>query len=1033
MKRLSVFILLFFTAVLMPMGTLAQNTPENIILFISDGWGKNHIEATGYYHHGETKVQSYRDFDIQYYVSTYPALDGKVWQSGNINKYTTGYCSDSAWTSPQYLRKHTTGSAASATAMASGFKTAKNAIGADIDSSDLYTIIDRANALNKSTGLVTSVPVSHATPAAFAAHNADRYNYAAIANEMIIDSELQVLMGCGHPYYTDDGNHSDTVVWNQGREYLGGMGTWNNLKAGNTVFDSTTVNGNQVLQDVDGDGQPDAWTLLHDSSAFVDLASGSTPKRVLGVPKTATTLQQYREYPGDVDSAAPYEVPFLENVPTLSDMTRAALNVLDDNEQGSFLMVEGGAVDWAAHSNQMDRLIEEQHDFDEAVDAAIEWVEENNSWEETLIIVTGDHECGFLTGPDYPGDDPVDNFGVVNNGLHNVPGHKWNDYRHTNQLVPLFAKGAGGERIVSYADEEDYVRGRFLNNTEIADVMFDLWPAPQQNSPDPKNVVILNGGGMGKNHMKTAEYYFGQSPPYRDWPLAKAMSTWPAMSAPVWENEAAESYDTWYNSAEAWTTTEFVRNAPTGSAAAATAMFSGIKTARDAVNVSIDSTALLSIARRAFETGKSTGVVTSIPVSSATPAALAAHNVDRNHYSQLANELIIDSKLSVMMGCGHPYYTDNGTHTTNPVWEDGQEYLGGIGTWENLQESAVTFDSVTINGNSTVQDIDGDGLADSWTMINDSSEFADMADGQTPVRVMGIPKVATTLQQQRSGSSRNRAGQPYQKELNTGIPTLADMTGAALNVLDNNRNGFLLTVEGGAIGWAAKEHQKGRLIEEQDDFNEAINTVIEWVEQESNWNETLVIVTGNHETGYLVGPDYGQEGDLIDTYPITDQGTFNIPGMKFLSDSNTNRLVPFFSKGEGSRLFNDYADELDFIRGRYLNNTEIAQGIFRMWRNKPDASPDIDDEEVLNTVRPSPHNTFQIYPNPADNVITLSLPGKDKAYTKLKIHDAKGKTVFSLGKHKAGNRFDVSDLSSGIYFVRVIFDQKILKQKLIVK
>ncbi|MCF8231839.1 MAG: alkaline phosphatase [Bacteroidales bacterium] len=1032
MKRIAAIACLFFNYVFVSMGVYAQDIPKNIFLFVSDGWGKNQIDATAYYHYGEAKAQPYRDFDIRHYVSTYPALDGKVWQSGNLNKYTTGYCSDSAWTSPEYLRKHTTGSAAASTAMASGLKTAKNALGTDIDSSEFYTIIDRANALNKSTGLVTSVPVSHATTAAFAAHNTDRYNYAAIANEMIIDSELQVLMGCGHPCYTDNGNHTDTVVWEQGQEYLGGMGTWNDLKAGNTVFDSTTVNGNHVVQDIDGDGLPDAWTLLHDSSEFVNLASGPAPKRVLGIPETATTLQQARDYPGDTDSAAPYEIPFLNNVPKLSDMTKAALNVLDGNDEGSFLMVEGGAVDWAGHNNQMDRLIEEQHDFDEAVNAAIEWVEENSNWEETLIIVTGDHECGFLTGPDYPGDNTVDNFNVANNGLHNVPGHQWNDYRHTNQLVPLYANGAGAERVTSYADEEDYVRGRFLNNTEIANVMFDLWPSPEQAQPDPENVVILIGGGMGKNHVRAAEYYSDQPPPYQDWPVAKAMSTWPAISAPVWGNQDVENYNTWYNPAETWTATEFVRNAPAGSASAATAMFSGVKTAREAVRVSVDSTILPSIAQRATETGKSTGVVTSVPVSSATPAALAAHNTDRNHYSELANELIIDSRLSVMMGCGHPYYTDNGKHVTNSVWEEGRQYLGGKGTWKNLQEGVVTFDSVTVNGNRTLQDVNGDGLADSWTMISDSLEFVDMAEGQTPMRVMGIPKVATTLQQQRTCSSQRDDVAPYQQELNTGIPTLADMTGAALNVLDNNRNGFLLTVEGGAIGWAAKEHQKGRLIEEQNDFNKAVNTVIEWVEQESNWNETLVIVTGNHETGYLVGPDYGQGGDIIDSYPITDLGTSNIPGMKFLSDSNTNRLVPFFSKGEGSTLFNDYADEIDFVRGRYLNNTEIAQGIFRMWGNKPDRLPDIDNEEVLEAGEAVPENTFQIYPNPARDVVKLSIPRKDKSY-KMLINNVKGNTVYSAGNLKRDHQIDVSNLSSGIYFINVIFDKRILKQKLIVK
>jgi alkaline phosphatase len=76
--------------------------------------------------------------------------------------------------------------------------------------------------------------------------------------------------------------------------------------------------------------------------------SGPHPTRVIGVPRVWETLQQARS--GDA-FAAPYAVPFIQSVPTLVEMTNAALNVLDDDPDGFFLMVEGGAVDWAAHSN----------------------------------------------------------------------------------------------------------------------------------------------------------------------------------------------------------------------------------------------------------------------------------------------------------------------------------------------------------------------------------------------------------------------------------------------------------------------------------------------------------------------------------------------------------------------------------------------------------------------------------------------------------------------------------------------------------
>ena len=92
-------------------------------------------------------------------------------------------------------------------------------------------------------------------------------------------------------------------------------------------------------------------------------------------------------------------MPLNTTVPGLATMTEGALNVLDNDEQGFFLMVEGGAIDWAAHANQTGRTIEEEIDFNKAVDAVIYWVQRNSNWSETVLIVTGDHETGTLYGP----------------------------------------------------------------------------------------------------------------------------------------------------------------------------------------------------------------------------------------------------------------------------------------------------------------------------------------------------------------------------------------------------------------------------------------------------------------------------------------------------------------------------------------------------------------------------------------------------------------------------------------------------------
>jgi alkaline phosphatase len=102
----------------------------------------------------------------------------------------------------------------------------------------------------------------------------------------------------------------------------------------------------------------------------------------------------------------------------------------------------------------------------------IEWVKANSNWGETLLIVTGDHETGYLTGPD-SGMGPVWN-PIVNNGAGVLPGMEWHSYSHTNSLIPFYAKGDAARLFTGYADEEDPVRGRYIDNTEIGFVILEV-------------------------------------------------------------------------------------------------------------------------------------------------------------------------------------------------------------------------------------------------------------------------------------------------------------------------------------------------------------------------------------------------------------------------------------------------------------------------------------------------------------------------------------------------------------------------------
>jgi len=184
-------------------------------------------------------------------------------------------------------------------------------------------------------------------------------------------------------------------------------------------------------------------------------------------------LQQARS--GD-ENAAPYEAPLLKTVPDLREMAAAAINVLDDDPDGFFLMIEGGAVDWAGHDNQIGRMIEEEVDFSKTVDTVIAWIEQNSSWDETLLIVTGDHETGYLTGPGSGKKENAPDLWnpIVNKGVFAVPEAQWNSGSHTNSLIPFFAKGPGAELYEQAAKNTDPTRGKYIDNIDVPKTIFKL-------------------------------------------------------------------------------------------------------------------------------------------------------------------------------------------------------------------------------------------------------------------------------------------------------------------------------------------------------------------------------------------------------------------------------------------------------------------------------------------------------------------------------------------------------------------------------
>ena len=455
-----------------------NNTPKNVILFISDGCGFNHVDATSYYQYGKTGEQIYEKFPVTIAMSTHYA-------GGSV------YNSDSAWADFNWVKKRATDSAASGTAMATGKKTYKKALSVDTLRQPLENIADKFEKEGKSTGVISTVPFSNATPAVFVAHNVNRQNYKDIAKEMIMESKTDVIMGGGHPFYNPDGTLVNELaerfigekeIWdlnNGGKpissedgklrpeseyRYVGGKEVWDLLSAG------------KAGNDIDGDGNIDYWNLIQDRKSFQKYMTGETPSRLIGVFKSGQASQVERDTINE--KWTPFSVPFIETIPTLKEMTMAAINVLDENQNGFFLMAEGGAVDWAAHEHVLNRTIEEQIDFNLAIEAACNWVEENSSWDETLIIVTADHETAYLVGPGSNSKEAKSISEkwkpIINNGKNVMPSVEWFDDEHTNSLVPFYAKGKGSELFLNQIQGIDPVRGKYIDNTDIGKVILSF-------------------------------------------------------------------------------------------------------------------------------------------------------------------------------------------------------------------------------------------------------------------------------------------------------------------------------------------------------------------------------------------------------------------------------------------------------------------------------------------------------------------------------------------------------------------------------
>lgn len=246
-----------------------------------------------------------------------------------------------------------TDSAPGGTVYASGEKTNNKYIGTSINNAPMANIIEGAESIGKATGIIATSEITHATPADFSAHTINRKYYNQILQQQI-NSGMEVVLGGG--FYKPSG-FKDEVLEEDFDDYYNDQ--VNNIKAEGFDF----ITSKSDLEKYNG-------TKLWGSFAASDLK-----------------YDYDRQYDKD------------EIQPSIADMTYKAIEVLNKDKDGFFLMVEGSKVDWAAHANNTVGIVSDILSFDDAVRVALDFAKKDKN---TVVVVTTDHgNSGITIGSDF--------------------------------------------------------------------------------------------------------------------------------------------------------------------------------------------------------------------------------------------------------------------------------------------------------------------------------------------------------------------------------------------------------------------------------------------------------------------------------------------------------------------------------------------------------------------------------------------------------------------------------------------------------
>ena len=307
--RKSIFtLLLLFVAIAVSAG----KGPKYVFYFIGDGMGPSHVLGTELYLGemqgviGRPQQLCFTQFPTTAFVTTFSASNG------------------------------VTDSAASGTALATGNKTNNGHLGVTPDGAPVYSVAKAAQEAGYAVGLSTTVPINHATPGAFYAHQKSRNYYPQIAREMLT---------ADYHFYAG----GDPICSDAERE--------------------------QLYKDAKAQGYAIA-------RGYADYKAKSNAEKMM-------------LYQKEVATQIPYTIDRTADDLTLAQITEAGIDFLSKkSKKGFFFMVEGGKIDYASHDDDAATMMHEVMDFNAAIEVAYEFYKKHP--QETLIIVTADHETGGI-------------------------------------------------------------------------------------------------------------------------------------------------------------------------------------------------------------------------------------------------------------------------------------------------------------------------------------------------------------------------------------------------------------------------------------------------------------------------------------------------------------------------------------------------------------------------------------------------------------------------------------------------------------